>query len=249
MVGNIIKLGWKNVWRNPTRSAVVIVAVVLSTWAGIFLSGLFAGLAQGYLDNQFKLTVPHIEITHPQFDDLHSPEYYVSNSSEVLNELRGKPYIANISTQSYATGLAQSARSNYGVTIHGYNPDSTHSIENYLVDGMMPGQSDQRNPIAIGQELAAQLDLEMGSRMVLSFQDVEGSITGGAFRIAGIFDTFSDPYDEGNVFVLSDDLNRLLGLEDQMHVIQVQVDDFRQANIYTAELDQRFPDLQNKVLG
>lgn len=249
MVGNIIKLGWKNVWRNPTRSAVVIVAVVLGTWAGIFLSGLFAGLAQGYLDNQFKLTVPHIEITHPQFEDLYSPEYYVSNADKVLSELQGKPYIKKISTESYATGLAQSARSNYGVVIHGYNPDSTRAIEQYLVEGEMPGQSNRRNSIAIGRKLAEKLDLEMGSRMVLSFQDVEGNITGGAFRVAGIFDTFSDPYDEGNVFVLHDDLNRLLGLRDQVHIIQLQITDFRQANIYADELAQQFPDLQIKPWG
>ena len=244
MISNIIKLGWKNVWRNPTRSAVVIVAVVLGTWAGIFLSGLFGGLAQGYLDNQLKLSVPHIEITELQFDDLYSPEYYVPESDKVIGELQQKKFIEKIDTESLTTGLAQSPRSNYGVSIHGYQTDSTQTIKQYLVEGTMPSASEKRNPVLIGRQLAERLDVEMGSRMVLSFQDTDGEITGGAFRVAGIFDTFSDPYDEGNVFVKRSDLNRLLGLNDQVHTLRLTLDDFSQADLYIEGLNKQFPNLQ-----
>lgn len=249
MIGNIIKLGWKNVWRNPTRSAVVIVAVVLGTWAGIFLSGLFAGLAQGYLDNQLKLSVPHIEITEPQFDDLYSPEYYIPQSAAVIRKLQDKPFVQRIDTESLTTGLAQSPRSNYGVTIHGYQTDSTKAIKQYLVEGTTPAASQKRNPVLIGRKLAERLDVEMGSRMVLSFQDTDGEITGGAFRVTGTFDTFSDPYDEGNVFVKRSDLNRLLGLDDQIHNIRLTLADFSKAEIYVDQLEQQFPNLQIQSWG
>jgi ABC-type lipoprotein release transport system permease subunit len=249
MIGNIIKLGWKNVWRNPTRSAVVIIAVVLGTWAGVFLSGLFGGLAQGYLDNQLELSVPHIEITQPQFDDLYSPEYFVPNSDDVIGTLRNKSYIENIDTKSLTTGLAQSPHSNFGVTIHGMYPDSAQAIEKYLEEGSLPGTSQKRNPVTIGKKLAERLDVGMGSRMVFSFQDTDGEITGGAFRVAGIFDTFSDPYDEGNVFVNHSDLNRLLGLENQIHVIQLEIAEFSEADTYVNQLKQQFPNLQIKPWG
>src|SRR5699024_1381088 len=88
------------------------------------------------------------------------------------------------------------------------------------------------------------LDVDIGSRMVLSFQDTDSEITGGAFRVAGIFDTFSNPYDESNVFVKHDDLNRLLGLDNQIHTIWLYVDDFSQAGKYVDQLNRQFPDLQ-----
>ncbi len=249
MVGNIIKLGWKNIWRNPTRSAVVIIAVLLGTWAGIFLSGFFTGMMQGYLDHQFELTVGHIEINHPQFEDLYSPEYFVPDADEVIKELKQRPYVRDISSQSIATGLAQSARNNYGATIHGIHPDSSYTIEEYIEEGTMPGKSDIRNPIAIGQRLAERLDIELDSRMVLSFQDKNGEITGGAFRVAGIFDTFSNPYDEGNVFVNQNDLNELLVLNNQIHNIRLSLTDFSQAGQYAEQLRADFPDLQIKTWG
>jgi len=249
MVGNIIKLGWKNVWRNKTRSAVVIVSVVLGTWAGIFLSGLFVGLAQGYLDNHLKLSVPHIEISEPQVNDLYSPEYYIPASEAVISELQEITFIEKIEAESMTTGLVQSSRSSFGASIHGVQSDTTHVIEQYIVNGAMPGLSEERNPVLMGQKLAGRLNIEMGSRIVLSFQDTEGEITGGAFRVAGIFDTFSDPYDETNVFVMRDDLNRLLGLNNQIHDIKLTVDDISQAQNYADQLKKQFPDLSIQSWG
>ncbi|MDX1640143.1 MAG: hypothetical protein R3220_00505, partial [Balneolaceae bacterium] len=62
MIVNIIKLGWKNVWRNPARSGVVIIAVLLGTWAGIFCAGFFNGLLQDYLHNQIELSIGHLQV-------------------------------------------------------------------------------------------------------------------------------------------------------------------------------------------
>jgi ABC-type lipoprotein release transport system permease subunit len=51
----------------------------------------------------------------------------------------------------------------------------------------------------------------MRSKPVLTFQDFSGNITGGAFRITGIFATDSKMFDEMNVFVKRSDLERIAG--------------------------------------
>ncbi|HKK24858.1 MAG TPA: hypothetical protein VJ941_04485, partial [Gracilimonas sp.] len=61
MLKYILKLGWKNVWRNPTRSGVVIITVLLGTWAGIFAAGFFNGMMDDYLKGQINLTVGHVQ--------------------------------------------------------------------------------------------------------------------------------------------------------------------------------------------
>lgn len=243
MIRNIIKLGWKNVWRNPTRSGVVIIAVLLGTWAGVFLSAFFTGMVQGYLDNQFDLTVPHIEISHPDFEDLYNPEYYIPEAENILTDLSQKSFVTDISTQSLASGLAQSARNNYGVTVRGIYTDSTHSVANYLVSGTMP-TTEQRNPVVIGSKLANRLGLELRSKMVLNFQDTEGDITGGAFQVVGIFDSFSSVFDESNVFVRLQDLNRLMGLDQQIHTIRLTLTHFDRAAIHADKLRKEFPNLK-----
>jgi len=239
---NIVKLGWKNVWRNPARSGVVIIAVLLGTWAGIFSAGFFNGMLQDYLHKQIELSIGHLQVEHPQFGDLYNPKYSVSNSDEIVNYLEVQPYTREISAKSIATGLAQSPHSSFGVTINGIDveADTSLAIEQYITEGEMIDTT-SRNPILIGIELAERLDLELRSRMVLSFQDVTGEITGGAFRVAGIFDSFIDQFDEGTVFVLQNDLNRLLGNMDAIHNIRVDMDDLATAEMHAEEIEQVFP--------
>ncbi|MDR8394466.1 ABC transporter permease [Aliifodinibius sp. S!AR15-10] len=245
MFARIIKLGWKNVWRNPTRSGVVIIAVLLGVWAGVFISAFMNGMAQGYLQNQLNLTVGHIQITEPRFEDQFNPQYKIPSADSIINILNEKPYVTEIRPQSMSTGLAQSAANSYGVSIHGISTEaeSTTPIREYITDGeMLQGVS--RNPVVIGNELAERLDIELKSRMVLSFQDVNGEITAGAFRVAGIFDSPNNNYDEGNVFVAQQDLNNLLGKQDMIHKITLKVDDFGQAAIYSQELSGQLKNLK-----
>ncbi len=248
MIINIIKLGWKNVWRNPTRSAVVVIAVLLGTWAGIFAAGFFNGMLQDTLNNQIELSIGHIQIAHPEFEDLYDPEYSIPNADEVINHLNEKQFVTDIISKSISSGLAQSTRSSFGVTINGINPeaDSSSVIEQYLAEGSMLESSD-RNGILIGNKLAERLNVDLKNRMVLSFQDVSGEITGGAFRVSGIFKTFNSNFNEGNVFVLDDDLNRLLSTEKAVHNIRIETDNLTEADAYAEQLRGEFPKLDIKT--
>lgn len=246
----ILKLGWKNIWRNPTRSGVVIVAVLLGTWAGIFAAGFFNGMLDDYLNGQINLSVGHIQISHPQFEDLYNPSYSIENADEIISDLQEKPFIKEVSPKSIASGLAQSARNSFGVTILGMDAvnDTTtayKTIRKNLAEGTMLDGS-RRNSILIGDNLAERLGLKLRSRIVLSFQDVEGNITGGAFRVMGIFDTFNSRYDEGTVVLNRDDLNRILGAEGLIHNIRIDTDDISRADEYAAQLREEFGGVQVK---
>lgn len=244
MFFKIISLGWKNIWRNPTRSGVVIIAVLLGIWAGVFISAFFNSLTQSYLQNQLDLMIGHVQITNPKFEDQYDPKFDIPNSDELLENLAGKEYVRNIQYESLATGLAQSAANSYGITIHGVDTTSiSHPITEYIIQGRFL-QDIQRNPIVIGESLAERLELDLRSKIVVSFQDVEGNITAGAFRIAGIFDSFNDNYDKGNVYVLRNDLNRLLGNQQLIHKITLKIDDFANANQQARAIEKNYPNLR-----
>lgn len=207
-------------------------------------------MAQGYLQNQLNLSVGHIQITNPKFEDQFDPRYSIDQSEALLQDLEKKDYISDIRSQSLATGLAQSAANSFGVTIHGVDTVATtrQPVTQYLRQGDFLGTV-KRNPIVIGSALADRLELDMRSKMVISFQDVDGSITGGAFRVVGIFDSFNDNYDKGNVFVLREDLNRLLGNENLVHKVILKLNDFTLANKYADLLGEQYSDLKVESWG
>lgn len=227
------------------RSGVVIIAVLLGIWAGVFIAAFFNSMVQGYLQNQLDLTIGHVQITDPNFEDQYNPNYNIEGAQCLLDSLGNKRYIQQITYESQSTGLAQSAANSYGVAIHGV--DTAHTSAPHVMRYLKQGdflKSIERNPIVIGKDLSERLKLELRSKMVLSFQDVDGNITAGAFRVAGIFESFNSNYDKGNVFVLRSDLNRLLNQQNLIHRVTLKLDDFTIAQQRVEELKRSYPDLR-----
>lgn len=240
----IIKLSWKNIWRNPVRSGVVIVAVLLGTWAGISMSAFMNGMAQQYIQDHLKNYTGHLQIHNSQYSEDKLPEFYLPNPDSLAAELEQLEFVWEAGKRSVVDGLASSSTNNFGVTIQGVDPEQEQQVtglHEYIKDGSYFDDS-IRNPVVIGAPLARRLSLETGSRIVLNFQDVEGNITAGAFRVAGIFETANSGFDESNVLVQDEDLNAILGREGLVHEIVLLVDDFKQADAYKLELSGLFSD-------
>jgi ABC-type lipoprotein release transport system permease subunit len=234
----IIKLSWKNIWRNKTRSGVVIVAVILGTWAGVFMSAFMYGLSMQYIRSELVNFTSHIQIHTNDYNIEPLSEYYIPSSDSLIGELSGKPFITGIAARTKINGLASSSASSFGVTIRGIEPESEKQISE-LYTHMTEGdyfESRSRNQVLVGEKLAHRLNLKLRSKVVLNFQDVEGTISAAAFRVTGIFKSPNSVFDESNVFVRSADLGRLISAPGAVHEIAIMTKDFKQAEYYKSQI-------------
>ena len=55
-------LAWRNVWRNPKRTAVILLAVVTGVWVMVFLGALSRGLLEDMVQNSINTLTGHIQI-------------------------------------------------------------------------------------------------------------------------------------------------------------------------------------------
>ena len=84
-----------------------------------------------------------------------------------------------------------------------------------------------------------------GSRMTLTFLDRDNYQTGAVFRIAGIYDVPNIIFENSQVFVLKEDLERLTGLfADESHIITIRLRDVDNTEAMTATIRSMFPDLE-----
>ena len=84
------------------------------------------------------------------------------------------------------------------------------------------------------------------NKVVLTFQDMEGNITTGAFRISGLFTSNNSVFDETQVFVLQEDLAGLLvggmeGLPVPVHEIAIMCADPGNVSVVQQQILKRFP--------
>ena len=240
----LIKISWKNVWRNPIRSGVVITSVLLGLWAGIYLVAFSNALNNQRIADQLDNSLGHIKISHQKFNEEKLPEYFIQNTDKLLKSLEKDSSIQAYSSRIDVFGMASSSSGSYGVDIYGVNPDLENQVfglHQRLVDGKYL-EGIKRNPIVIGQKLAKRLNVKLRSKIVLNFQDIEGEITSAAFRIAGIYHVTSSAYEESHVFVKKEDLQSLLGGHpDLAHQIICRVDDYQNASKIARKIEKSLP--------
>jgi putative ABC transport system permease protein len=223
----LTQIAWRNVWRNRTRSLTVIFAIALGLWATIFLVAFSWGMngqrASYAIENQHS----HIQLHHPEFREEQDVDMTIEDASAILASLKEDPEVRAVTGRLVVTGMVNSSKAGSGVQINGVVPDEEAEVTKLgekLVEGKY-FEGIRSNPILIGKKLAEKLKVGVRKKVVLTFQNAEGEIVAGAFRVAGIYQSINSRYDEFNVFVQRTDLNRILAEETQYHEIAMLLKD------------------------
>ncbi|MDI6402279.1 ABC transporter permease [Balneolaceae bacterium ANBcel3] len=236
-------VSWRNIWRHPARSSVLLAAIVGGLWAGIVTSGWGNGMINQRIEYVIGTELTHAQIHHPEYRTEREPQMSVPEADEILQWLESNPKIENHSVRTLSDGMARSAVTTSGVRIRGVNPASeikVTTLHNEIREGeFLP--DDVRYPVAIGERLAQKLNLEVHERLVLQFQDIHNDITSASFTIAGIFKTASGDFDEYNVFVKREDLAGLLGDEHLIHEMVMSVYDREDVASVVESINEAFP--------
>ncbi len=204
-------LAWRNIWRNPTRSLVVILAIGIGIWAALFMTGFATGMGRSYVNNAIADVVSHLQVHHPGFREQQEVSYRLDRPEVLERTASALPEVKAVSLRTLTNAMLASGQGVRGVQVKGVEPEAEAAIsglnDNVREGGYFDGR---KNQILLGTKLAEKLETGPGKKLVLTFQDVEGTITAGAFRVAGVFESGNSGFDEQFVFVRRSDLNRLL---------------------------------------
>ena len=213
----IIKIAWRNVWRNKLRSSIVFTSVVLGIWAGLFVLaisfGMLAQQKRGMLESQLS----HIQIhTDTYLEDVKlDHKFSDSQINQVEAILSKNKDIINYSKRSIIEGTGTTAHGFSNLKVIGVTPEiekQVTSIHSRLIEGTYFSKYKNR-PVLIGRQLAEELHLEVGKTMNISFQDKDHNFIEAGFKVEGIFSTPSQSYDKSNVFIKSEDFTDLIASE------------------------------------
>jgi putative ABC transport system permease protein len=224
----LFSISWRNVWRNKLRSAVIIIAIALGICAGVFSSAFYKGMADQRIDKAIKTEISHIQVHRPKFRQANDISQFIPEADKLAARIGEIPEVSGVSRRIIIFSMASSAETASGVKISGVMPGEESKVTNLhtkLIEGNY-FEEERRNPIIVGWKLAEKLNVKMGSKIVLTLQDIDNNIVAGAFRIIGIFNTANGIYDESNVFVKHVDLRRLMELPDHSaHELAILVED------------------------
>ncbi|HUW07512.1 MAG TPA: ABC transporter permease, partial [Williamwhitmania sp.] len=265
----IPSIAWKNIWRNRTRSLVVIVAIALGLFGGLFASAFLLGMSEQRVSEGIRYETPELKVLHPRFKENLEPHYSITDAPDKERALAKLPLVVGISPRVITSAMVQTATTSSGITLYGVDPakektvsmlyqtiwDSTAvrknrpsvaNIAQFVEDSCGVYLSDDQHiPIVIGEKLAHKLKVKVRSKLVITMQDYNGTLTGGAFRVVGIFRTSNTQFEENNAFVLRSDLSSLMVLPDStVSELALRLTNEKQLNVAAQQVRSLFPGLK-----
>lgn len=222
----LIRLAWRNLWRNKLRSLLVITSISLGIWAGVFVMAFSFGMNNQRSKDAILTRLSHLQISSPSFIDNHGSADSLAQIRKWEGQLQATKGIASFSPRAVYNGIVASAQTTQGVQLLGINPEKEATTTNLItkVDTGEYLNSSQRMPVLVGKKLADRLKITVRSKLVLSFQAPDGQIHSSAFRVCGVFRSGNAQYDEQTVFVHQSDLHALSG-SNAIHEIAVLLED------------------------
>jgi ABC-type lipoprotein release transport system permease subunit len=219
----LLKIAWRNIWRNKKRSIIIITAVMTGLSAGVFLIAFYNGMIEQRVNTAIQSEISHLQVHHPDFTKDYDINFSLQNGAAILQQVQSNPAVKATTGRIIIKGMIASAAGSSGITINAVIPEQEEAVTHLpgkLISGDYFGAGN-KNELLLSQKLLSKLKLKRTKKAILTFQDKDGNITSAAFRIIGIYKTLNTPYDETNVFVKIQDIDSLAGLDSQYNEIAI----------------------------
>ncbi|MGQ9619977.1 MAG: ABC transporter permease [Bacteroidales bacterium] len=116
MIGTI---SWKNVWRNKTRSLVVIISVTLGIISGVFLVGIMQGWVEQRMHDAIYNEVSHIQIHNVRYLENEEIGSTVDRNDLISSVIRSIPGIKSWSERTKLTAIVTTPWASTGLFLYG----------------------------------------------------------------------------------------------------------------------------------
>lgn len=211
-----LQISWRNIWRNPKRTGIILTAVIIGAWTMLTFGGLSRGMMASTLDNALNTLTGHIQIQTPEYRDDPVIENRIENP-DVLKAILDKILLpgAKWAFRTQLSGVASNARNSEGITIVGIDPDREADLSFYG-DDVFQGRlltKDDDHGIFIGQALMDKFETKLGRKLLLMTQGPDRETASRAFKIRGTFRAEMQGTEKRYVFITLAATRKLLGID------------------------------------
>jgi ABC-type lipoprotein release transport system permease subunit len=184
----LLQLSSRNLFRHKRRNLMLLLAICVAVAGVVVTNSLIRGMQFDMQEAAVANLTGHIKILAPGYLD----DPNIEKSFHLAKEWQ--PDIPAAELEGWAAriripAVIMSERETRGIQFVGIDPQqeaiSFLSEVTYIGEGL-EHSGDRR--VIIGQELARQLETDVGRRLVLITQGVDGKNREAGFRIAGLYD-------------------------------------------------------------
>jgi ABC-type lipoprotein release transport system permease subunit len=187
----IIRLAWRNLWRQSRRTWLTVGAMVFSNALLVFMISLQFGMYELMISNSLQTFTGHLQVQAPGYIDDARIRQTVPDVEMLAGNLRRELERETVAARAAAFALVSSAERSYGVQIIGVEPQYeglVSTIPGLMRTGRFLVDSDAAE-IVMGQVLARNLRVTIGGEVTILGSGRDGSFAAAVLTVAGIFES------------------------------------------------------------
>jgi ABC-type lipoprotein release transport system permease subunit len=221
-----VKMAWRNVWRNPRRSILTMLAIAFASTLLVFMLSWQFGSYDTMINATVKIHTGHLQVQAKDYLERKDIRRVVTDPDELLRLLRQTPGVAAYTLRANAFVLLSSHDRTYGAMVVGIQPEGearVSTLPELVRKGSYLTSNDQGQAI-IGRLLAKNLKVDIGDELVVLGQGRDGSIAATVIHVKGIFSSGQDEFDRGSAHMTLQTFQELFDMGHTVHEVVVLCD-------------------------
>ena len=241
----VLRLAWRNLWRNKRRTWLTASAIAFITVLMVFLITLQLGSYDLMVDSSLRIFTGQMQVQREGYLDKPQIRTIIPDAQTLAQRLRQNPALSGvgIAVRAQSFALAASGTRSFGVQVVGTEPDFETRVS--TIPGLIKSgrylSADSVQEAVLGAALAKNLHIKVGDELTLLGSALDGSVAATIVPVVGIFESGMRDLDRVLVEMPLRTFQDTFGMGQGAHAIILLAPDIKQLPLLQREDDRQLP--------
>jgi len=221
----LIKMAWRNVWRNWRRTVIAGIAIALGLTLILFFDGMLNGMDEALYGNTVRLQGGNVQIHAPGFREKANslPLLPLTDPGLMVDAALAQTNVIAAAQRIRTGGMVSNREGTLSVAITGIEPERELKVS-MIAENIIQGrwlEANDEDVLLIGQEMADSLEVGVGDRVTLVGRATHQQMRNRTMTIVGVYDIGMADIEKSLVYISLLEAQTLFDLRDQATEIAV----------------------------
>ena len=221
----VLKLAWRNIWRNKRRTLITAGAVAFAVFMASVLRSFQKGAWDKIVDSTVNLYFGFAQVHGQGYWDEQTLDNAISYSEDLKALKKEVPDVKGVVPRIESFALASQGNLTTGVMVIGIDPeieDRMTGVKSRLIEGAY--LEDDDNAVYMASGVSEKLGLSLGDTLILISQGYHGVNAAAKFPIKGIFEFALPDLNKRLVYLPLNAAQNFYGAENLVTSVVLQID-------------------------
>jgi ABC-type lipoprotein release transport system permease subunit len=244
-MGKLLRMAWRNVWRNRRRTLIAVIAIALGLTLMLFFDGLMGGAKQAIYGNTVRLQGGNVQVHAPGYRQKAKrlPLLPLADPDAAVRAALAQPQVIAATKRIETSGMVSSREGTFPVVITGIEPEREEAVSlvaGEIVQGRYLNANDG-DVILIGQALAKTLEVTVGDRISMVGRATHEQMRRRTVTVAGVFGIGIPDIEKRMVYISLVEAQTLFDLRDQATEVAAYLESVGQESLVVPSLQAALP--------